>query len=49
MTDINAYNPAYVFYGSVLSEFIRRAEYVLRLSDIFPKAKQLFLRIMNQE
>lgn len=37
----------HVFYGSILSEFLRLAKFTLKLSDLVPKAKKLFLRMMN--
>ena len=36
------------FYGSDLSEFIEIAKCALKFSDFVPKAKQVFLRMINQ-
>ena len=48
MPDLNGYIPGYVFYNAVLSEFIRIAKCISKLSDFAPEAKELILRIMNQ-
>ena len=48
MSDLSGNIPAYVFYGSILSEFLRIAKCTLKFSDSVLKAKQLFLRMMYQ-
>ena len=40
--------PAYSFYDSTLSVFLRILKYTLSFSDFIPKAKLLFSRMMNQ-
>ena len=48
MSDVSGNYPAYVFYGSILSELIRIAKCTSKFHDFTPKAKQLLLRTMNQ-
>lgn len=40
--------PAYNFYGSILSEFLRIAKWILKLYDFVPLTKKLFLSMMNR-
>ena len=40
--------PSHVFYGSVMSEFLRIARSTLLYSDFLPVARSLFKRMLNQ-
>ena len=40
--------PSAIFYGSVLSEFLRIARCTLLFEDFIPKANQLFHRMISQ-
>lgn len=40
--------PAYNFYGSILSEFLIIAKWILKLYDFVPLTKKLFLSMMNR-
>ena len=42
MPDLSSNITAYVFYGSILSEFLKIAKYTLNF--FVPKAKQLFFQ-----
>ena len=48
MLKISSNIPSTVFYGSVLSEFIRIATCTLLFKDFIPKAVELFQRILTQ-
>ena len=48
MPDLSSDIPSYVFYGSLLSEFLRIARCTLRLSDFCLRAANLFKRMINQ-
>ena len=48
MSDYNSNIPSYIFYGSILSEFLRIARCTLNYNDFIPKVKVLFKRMMNQ-
>ena len=43
MPDLNGNIPSHVFYGSIMSEFLRIARCTLRYSDFLPSAISLFL------
>ena len=48
MPDLNGNIPSYVFYGSIMSEFLRIARCTLLLSDFIPRANALYKRMVNQ-
>ncbi len=48
MPDLSGNIPDHVFYGSVMSEFLRIARAKLFYHDFVPKAKELFHRMVNQ-
>ena len=48
MPDLNGNIPSTMFYGSVMSEFLRIARCTLLLKDFVPRAKKLFERMCNQ-
>ena len=48
MPDLSGNIPNHVFYGSVMSEFLRIARATLRYHDFIPKAKNLYQRMVNQ-
>ena len=48
MPDYNGNIPAHVFYGSVMSEFLRIARSTKRYEDFLPVAEKLFNRMKNQ-
>ena len=48
MPDLSGNIPDHVFYGSVMSEFLRIARATLFYHDFVPKAKELFDRMVNQ-
>ena len=48
MPDLSGNIPSYVFYGSIMSEFIRIARCTLLLSDFIPRASALYKRMMKQ-
>ena len=48
MPDLSGNIPDHVFYGSVMSEFLRIARATLLYPDFVPKAKELFSRMVNQ-
>jgi len=48
MPDKNGNIPLHVFYGSIMSEFLRIARATLLFADFLPRAKALFTRMMNQ-
>ena len=48
MPDLSGNLPSYVFYGSVMSEFLRIARCTLLLSDFIPRANALYKRMVNQ-
>ena len=48
MPDKNGNIPLHVFYGSIMSEFLRIARATLLFSDFLPRAKALFERMVNQ-
>ena len=48
MPDLSGNIPDHVFYGSVMSEFLRIARATLFYTDFIPKASQLFHRMLNQ-
>ena len=48
MPDLSGNIPDHVFYGSVISEFLRIARATLLYHDFIPKAKTLFNRMVNQ-
>ena len=48
MPDITGNIPAYVFYGLIISEFLRITKCKLKYSDSILKAKQSILRKMNK-
>ena len=48
MPDLSGNIPDHVFYGSVMSEFLRIARATLLYPDFISKAKELFTRMVNQ-
>ena len=48
MPDLNGNIPSHVFYGSIMSEFLRIARCTLLYSDFLPSAISLFKRMVNQ-
>ena len=48
MPDLSGNIPNHVFYGSVMSEFLRIGRATLLYKDFVPKAKSLFTRMINQ-
>ena len=48
MPDYTANIPAYVFYGSIMSEFLRISRCTLHFEDFLPRAKQLVSRMLKQ-
>ena len=48
MPDLSGNIPSHVFYGTIMSEFLRIARCTLLLSDFIPKANALYKRMMNQ-
>ena len=48
MPDLGGNIPSHVFYGSVMSEFVRIARSTLLYSDFLPVARSLFKRMLNQ-
>ena len=48
MSDLSGNIPDHVFYGSVMSEFLRIARATLLYPDFVSKAKELFSRMVNQ-
>ena len=48
MPDLSGNIPSYVFYGSVMSEFLRVARCTLLLSDFIPRASSLHKRMISQ-
>ena len=48
MPDLGGNIPSHVFYGSVMSEFLRIARSTLLYSDFLPSAISLFKRMTNQ-
>ena len=48
MPDLSGNIPNHVFYGSVMSEFLRIGRATLLYQDFIPKAKSLFTRMINQ-
>ena len=48
MPDLSGNIPSHVFYGSVMSEFLRISRCTLLYSDFLPSAISLFKRMTNQ-
>ena len=48
MPDLSGNIPSYIFYGSIMSEFLRVARCTLLLSDFIPKATSLYKRMISQ-
>ena len=48
MPDLSGNIPDHVFYGSVMSEFLRIARATLLYSDFLPKARDFLNRMLNQ-
>ena len=48
MPDLGGNIPSHVFYGSVMSEFLRISRCTLLYSDFLPSAISLFTRMINQ-
>ena len=48
MPDLSGNIPSYVFYGSIMSEFLRIARCTLLLSDFIPRASSLYKRMISQ-
>ena len=48
MPDLNGNIPSHVFYGSVMSEFLRIARSTMLYEDFLPVASKLYKRMINQ-
>ena len=48
MPDLSGNIPSHVFYGSVMSEFLRIARCTLYYADFLPVASNLLKRMINQ-
>ena len=48
MPNLTSNIPSTVFYGSILSEFLRIARSTLLFEDFYPKANSLYLRMLTQ-
>ena len=48
MPQLSSNIPSTVFYGSILSEFLRIARSTLLFEDYYPKANALYLRMIAQ-
>ena len=48
MPDLSGNIPSHVFYGSIMSEFLRIARCTLRYADFLVSASGLFKRMVNQ-
>ena len=48
MPDLSGNIPSHIFYGSIMSEFLRIARCTLLFSDFIPKASALYRRMINQ-
>ena len=48
MPDFTGNIPSHVFYGSVMSEFLRIARCTMLYEDFLPAASKLFKRMNNQ-
>ena len=48
MPDLSGNIPSYIFYGSIMSEFLRIARCTLLLSDFTPRASVLYKRMTKQ-
>ena len=48
MPDLTGNIPSSMYYGSIMSEFLRIARCTLLLSDFIPRAKKLFVRMATQ-
>ena len=48
MPDLTGNIPSHVFYGSVMSEFLRIARCTMLYEDFLPVAAKLFTRMVNQ-
>ena len=48
MPDLNGNIPSHVFYGSVMSEFLRIGRCTMLYKDFLPVAAKLFSRMINQ-
>ena len=48
MPDLHGNLPDHVFYGSVMSEYLRIARATLLYQDFLPRASDLFTRMVNQ-
>ena len=48
MPDLSGNIPSHIFYGSVMSEFLRIARATLLYTDFLPKAMDLYKRMINQ-
>ena len=48
MPDRSSNIPRFVFYGTIMSEFIRITHSTLQLNDFLPRASDLFSRMVSQ-
>ena len=48
MPDLSGNIPSHIFYGSIMSEFLRIARATLLLTDFIPRASILYKRMTNQ-
>ena len=48
MSDLSGNIPAFIFYGSIMSEFLRIARCTRLIEDFIPRAKMLCDRMVSQ-
>ena len=48
MPDLSGNLPSFIFYGSIMSEFLRIARCTRLISDFLPRAKSLVNRMVSQ-
>ena len=48
MPDLSGNLPAFIFYGSIMSEFLRIARCTRLIEDFFPNAKMLCEKMVSQ-
>ena len=48
MPDLSGNLPSFIFYGSIMSEFLRIARCTRLISDFLPRAKSLVDRMVSQ-
>ena len=48
MPDLSGNIPSFIFYGSIMSEFLRIARCTRQIEDFLPRAKDLCNRMVSQ-